>query len=457
MKFISLQLPAEFINNLDSLGYKTMTPIQERSLPFILQGKDVIGQAKTGSGKTAAFGLGLLSNLDVSLTETQALVLCPTRELSEQVTTELRRLARFTPNIKVLSLCGGTDEKHQKKSLEYGVHIIVGTPGRIYKLLLSKAIELDNLKTFVLDEADRMLDMGFAEDINRIERFTPEVKQTLLFSATFPSSIESLSSHIQNNPEFIKVDTTHDENSIQQIFYELKSHKEKSEVVNRVLANYKPRSTVIFCKTKLICDALTKELHKFGIDALALHGDHDQRDRTLVLSKFSNGSVRVLVATDVAARGLDIDDLELVINYDLSSDPEVHIHRIGRTGRVGKEGLAVNLFIEQEQFKIDAIKDYIDTNIEFSDIADLDTNKVYDLQPEMKTLFISGGRKDKLRPGDIVGAILGTSGVEASSIGDIKVLNVFSYVAVKSEVASKVLQGLQNGKIKKRKFRIGYA
>lgn len=322
---------------------------------------------------------------------------------------------------------------------------------------MSKAIQLNELKTLVLDEADRMLDMGFAEDIHRIERFTPEIKQTLLFSATFPSSIESLSSHLQNNPEFIKVDTNHDENSIQQIFYELKSHKEKSDVVKTVLANFKPRSTIIFCKTKLICDALTKDLQKQGIDALALHGDHDQRDRTLVLAKFSNGSTRVLIATDVAARGLDIDDLELVINYDLSSDPEVHIHRIGRTGRVGKEGLVVNLFIEQEQFKIDAIKDYLDTNIEFSDIADLDSNKEFDLLPETKTLFISGGRKDKIRPGDIVGAIVGTSGVEASSIGDIKVLNVFSYVAVKSEVASKVLQGLQNGKIKKRKFRVGFA
>lgn len=457
MKFNTLSLSPEILSNLDSLGYISMTPIQEKGLPFILKGKDVIGQAKTGSGKTAAFGLGILSSLDVAQTHVQSLVLCPTRELAEQVTTEMRRLARSIPNVKILSLCGGTDEKHQKKSLEYGVHIIVGTPGRIYKLLLSKAIELDKLKTFVLDEADRMLDMGFADDINKIERYTPEMKQTLLFSATFPDSIESLSSHIQNDPEFIKVDTSHDENSIKQVFYQLESHKDKTDMVQKILGTHLPKSTVIFCKTKLICDSLVKDLQKRGIDALALHGDHEQRDRTLVLTKFSNRSLRVLVATDVAARGLDIDDLELVINFDLSSDPEVHVHRIGRTGRVGKEGLAISLFIDKEQFKIDGISEYLNTTFKYSDPSNLECEKDFDFLPEMKTLFISGGRRDKLRPGDIVGAILGTSGVDASCIGDINVLNILTYVAIKADVAQKVLEGLQNGKIKKRNFRIGYA
>lgn len=457
MKFNTLELPHKIITSLESLGYENMTPIQEMSLPFILDGKDVIGQAKTGSGKTAAFGLGILSNLDVELVETQGLILCPTRELAEQVMIELRRLARFTNNVKVLSICGGTDEKHQRKSLSHGVHIIVGTPGRIFKLLKEKVIILDNLKTFVLDEADRMLDMGFYDDINEIEKFSPSLKQTLLFSATFPNEIESLSSHLQNSPELIQVDTNHNKNSIKQYFYKLEGHKEKNITVKKILGEFRPKSTVIFCKTKLICDALTTYLQKQNIDALSLHGDHDQRDRTLVLTKFSNGSCLVLVATDIAARGLDIDDLQLVINYDLGTNPEVYVHRIGRTGRVGKEGLAISLFIDQEQYKVDGIMNYLDSQIQMKNPRELDSKKELNLRPVMKTLYISGGRKDKIRPGDIVGAILGTSDVDASCIGDISVLNVFSYVAIKSEFADQVLTSLQNGKIKKRNFRIGFA
>jgi ATP-dependent RNA helicase DbpA len=457
MKFNTLELPHKIITSLESLGYENMTPIQEMSLPFILDGKDVIGQAKTGSGKTAAFGLGILSNLDVELVETQGLILCPTRELAEQVMIELRRLARFTNNVKVLSVCGGTDEKHQRKSLSHGIHIIVGTPGRIFKLLKEKVIMLDNLKTFVLDEADRMLDMGFYDDINEIEKFSPSLKQTLLFSATFPNEIESLSSHLQNDPELIQVDTNHKKNAIKQYFYKLEGHKEKNITVKKLLGEFRPKSTVIFCKTKLICDALTTYLQKQNIDALSLHGDHDQRDRTLVLTKFSNGSCLVLVATDVAARGLDIDDLQLVINYDLGTNPEVYVHRIGRTGRVGKDGLAISLYIDQEQYKLDGIMDYLDCKIGMKDPRELDSKKEFNLRPVMKTLYISGGRKDKIRPGDIVGAILGTSEVDASCIGDISVLNVFSYVAIKSEFADQVLVSLQNGKIKKRNFRIGFA
>ena len=457
MNFNTLGLAPEIISNLESLNYINMTPIQEMSLPYILEGKDVIGQAKTGSGKTAAFGLGVLSKLDTRLVQTQALVICPTRELAEQVTIELRRLARFTKNVKVLSLCGGTDEKHQKKALTHGVHIIIGTPGRIFKLLKDEVIILDDLKTFVLDEADRMLDMGFYDDITKIEKFTPALKQTLLFSATFPAEIESLSSHIQKDPKLIQVDTTHKKDAIRQYFYKLEGHKEKNKTVIKILAEFQPKSTVVFCKTKLLCDVLTNDLQKQGVDALALHGDHDQRDRTLVLSKFSNGSCLVLVATDVAARGLDIDDLQLVINYDLSSDPEIYVHRIGRTGRVGKEGLAISLFIDQEQYKLDDIVDYMDSKITIKDPSEFNSEKKFNLKPTMKTLFISGGRKDKIRPGDIVGAILGTTDVDASCIGDINVLNVFSYVAIKSEFADKVICGLQNGKIKKRNFKIGFA
>ena len=278
-----------------------------------------------------------------------------------------------------------------------------------------------------------------------------------MFSATFPTEIDSLSSHLQKDPKLIQVDTTHKKDVIRQYFYKLKSHKEKNKTVQKILGEFRPKSTVIFCKTKLICDALTNDLQKQGVDALALHGDHDQRDRTLVLTKFSNGSCLVLVATDVAARGLDIDDLQLVINYDLSPDPEIYIHRIGRTGRVGKEGLAISLYVDQEKYKLDGIVKYLDCKITMKDSGDLGPEKEFNLKPAMKTLFISGGRKDKIRPGDIVGAILGTSGVDASCIGDINVLNVFSYVAIKTEFADRVLNCLQSGKIKKRNFRIGFA
>ena len=457
MNFNKLALAPEIISNLESLGYLSMTPIQEKSLPFILEGKDVIGQAKTGSGKTAAFGLGLLSRLDVRILEPQSLVLCPTRELAEQVTNELRRLARFTNNVKILALCGGTDEKHQKKSLTHGVQMFVWTSCMFFKLLKDKVIKLNYLEMFVLDEADRMLDMGFHDDILRIEGYTPTEKQTLLFSATFPAEIEDLSSDFQQNPELIQVDMTHGQDEIKQHFYQLDSHKDKNNTVMSILGKFQPESTVIFCKTKLICDALVKDLQKRGVDALALHGDHDQRERTLVLTKFSNNSCLVLVATDVAARGLDINDLQLVINYDISPDPEIYVHRIGRTGREGKGGLAVSLSVAEEQYKIDDISSYLEFKVKYDDVASLDPELEYTVEPAMKTLYISGGRKDKIRPGDIVGAILGTSQVKAECIGDINILNVFSYVAIKSEFADEVVTGLQNGKIKKRNFKIGFA
>jgi len=457
MKFETQPLKNEIIENLNSLGYEEMTPIQEMSLPHILNDKDLIGQAKTGSGKTAAFGLGVLNNLDISLNSPQSLVLCPTRELAEQVALELRRLARFTSNIKVLTITGGTNEAHQLKSISHGAHIVVGTPGRIFKFLKEDKLSFEKLTSFVLDEADRMLDMGFYDSIEKIESYLPQGRQTLLFSATFPYSIQDLSKNLQEHPEFVKVDTSHEDNEIEQFFYKVDSHKEKARYVTGLLSEYKPESTIIFCKTKLICDAVAKSLQKDGVSALALHGDHDQRDRTLTLTKFSNGSCLVLVATDVAARGLDIKDLSLVINLDLSPDPEVYVHRIGRTGRIGKKGLAISLCVDQEQYKLDDIEDYLSRSLVFKEITSLDEAGIFPIEPKMKTIFISGGKKDKLRPGDIVGAIVGTSGIDAKMIGDISVLNVLSYVAINSTVADDVLAALQNGKIKKRNFRIGFA
>ena len=457
MKFDTQVLKTEIIENLDSLGYNEMTPIQEMSLPHILGGKDLIGQAKTGSGKTAAFGLGILNKLDLNHSTPQGLILCPTRELAEQVAGELRKLARFTSNIKILAITGGTNEGHQLKSLEHGAHLVVGTPGRIFKFLKEDKITFDKLHSFVLDEADRMLDMGFYDSIEKIERYLPKERQTLLFSATFPYAIEDLSKNLQEYPEFVKIDTSHEKNEIEQFFYEVESHKDKDKYVAKLLGKYQPDSAIVFCKTKLICDAVAKSLQKQGISALPLHGDHDQRDRTLTLTKFANGSCVVLIATDVAARGLDIKDLAMVINLDLSPDPEVYVHRIGRTGRIGNTGMAASLYVEAEQYKLDDIVDYLGQKLNFRDVSSLNETVEFELAPKMETLFISGGKKDKLRPGDIVGAIIGTSGIDAKFIGDINVLNVLSYVAVDCSVVDIVLKGLQEGKIKKRNFRVGLA
>ncbi|MFT5520253.1 MAG: ATP-independent RNA helicase DbpA, partial [Enterobacterales bacterium] len=332
-QFSSLKLAPALIDNLVTLGYKEMTAIQAKSLPLIVEGRDVVAQAKTGSGKTAAFGLGLLNNLKVKRFRVQALVLCPTRELADQVANEIRNLARGIHNIKVLTLCGGAPIGPQIGSLEHGAHIIVGTPGRIVDHLNKKRLNLEELNTLVLDEADRMLEMGFQPSLDLIFSLCPEQKQTLLFSATFPEQILPVTKQIMNDPVTVKVTTTHDDSVIKQHFYKIKDNNQRFKAVRRLLLNHNPESAAIFCNTKIETSDLANSLQMDGFSAQALHGDLEQRDRDLTLIKFANKSSSVLVATDVAARGLDIDSMDLVINYQLSHDPEVHIHRIGRTGR----------------------------------------------------------------------------------------------------------------------------
>jgi ATP-independent RNA helicase DbpA len=454
-KFKSLNLTAEILANLESLKYLEMTPIQEKSLPIILENKDLIAQAKTGSGKTAAFGLGILSKLDVTKYHIQSLVLCPTRELAEQVCTEIRRLARFTGHIKVLSVTGGTPEFFQARSLYHGAHIIVGTPGRVQKFLEKGILNVDNVKMFVLDEADRMLDMGFFDDIHNIASFLPKERQTLLFSATYPPKIEELSQELQKNPVEVTVDTQHEENAIKQIFFEVDSQNQKLEGLKLLLSNYKPESVIVFCNTKLACASVEKFLQDQGISALAIHGDLEQKDRTLVFTKFSNRSCSVLVATDVAARGLDVKDVQAVINFDIFPDPEVYVHRIGRTGRAGKEGLALNLFLGKEQYILDDIATYLNVTHQYQDLKSLKTDQQYDVVPAMATLFISGGKKDNIRPGDILGALTKDAGILGKDVGDIKIFDINSYVAVSPSQAEVAVAKLNAGKIKGKKFRVG--
>jgi len=429
-----------------------MTTIQAQSLPAILEGKDLLAQAKTGSGKTAAFAIGFLHKLKARTYQTQALVLCPTRELADQVSKEFRRLARAIPNTSILTLCGGKPIGPQLASLQRNPHIVVGTPGRVLKHLGKGTLKLDGLRMLVLDEADRMLDMGFHEDIMRIIDMTPRQRQTLLFSATYPDEIKDISAAIQSDPVDIRVESLHGNKIIQQVFYEIQKGERTSTLV-ALLQHYRPESSVVFCNRKQQCQELTEELWQQGFHAQALHGDLEQKERDQVLVQFSNKSSSILIATDVAARGLDIKDLQAVINFELSPDPEVHIHRIGRTGRAGNEGLAISLFMASEQFRIEAIEEYQNSPVRIDQTSSLKTRENFRLSPAMVTLCINGGRKNKLRAGDILGALTANTNLPGKHIGKIDIFDNLAYVAVERPVAKQALRILSEGKIKGRMFR----
>ncbi|MFL9626653.1 ATP-dependent RNA helicase DbpA [Aeromonas jandaei] len=450
-EFSSLNLSPALLENLTTLGYLQMTPIQAQSLPLVLDGKDLIAKAKTGSGKTAAFGLGLLSSLDVNRLEVQALVLCPTRELADQVATEIRRLARTLPNVKLVTLCGGTPTAPQSATLSFGAHIAVGTPGRILKHLEQGTLELDSLKTLVLDEADRMLDMGFGEDINRVISHAPRDRQTLLFSATYPEGIAQMSRGVQRNPVEVSVEALHEESAIEQKLYEVPAGQ-RLDALTWLLSHYQPSSCVVFCNTKRACNDVADHLAAKGFSALALNGDLEQRERDQVLVRFANGSATILVATDVAARGLDIKELGAVINYELTYDPEVHVHRIGRTGRAGQQGLALSLYQPNEAQRVNLIEEYQQAPMPLGDL-DAIARVIKPLAPQMVTLSIDAGRKTKVRAGDILGALTGEGGIAGTDVGKIQISEQYSYVAVKQSVAKAALKRLQEGKIKGRSYR----
>ncbi|MBC3457198.1 ATP-dependent RNA helicase DbpA [Pseudomonas mosselii] len=451
--FATLPLSAAMLANLDALGYASMTPIQAQSLPVILKGQDLIAQAKTGSGKTAAFGIGLLNPINPRYFGCQALVLCPTRELADQVAKELRRLARAEDNIKILTLCGGVSLGPQIASLEHGAHIIVGTPGRIQQHLDKGTLVLDGLNTLVLDEADRMLDMGFFDAIASIIRKTPSRRQTLLFSATYPTGIEQLAKDFMRQPQQVKVEALHSDSQIEQRFIEI-DPQQRLEAVTRVLGHYRPQSCVAFCFTKQQCEDLVTHLTAKGIVAQALHGDLEQRDRDQVLTMFANRSSSVLVATDVAARGLDIDGLDLVINVELARDAEIHVHRVGRTGRAGEKGVAISLVAPAEGHRAQAIEDLQNKPLRWEQLDNLKSKGGEPLLPAMTTLCIGAGRKDKLRPGDILGALTGDAGLPGKQVGKIAIFDFVAFVAVERAVAKQAMQRLNSGKIKGRALKV---
>ncbi|MGE5384622.1 MAG: ATP-dependent RNA helicase DbpA [Betaproteobacteria bacterium] len=451
--FAVLPLSPAMQANLRQLEYRVMTPIQAASLPLALAGHDLIAQAKTGSGKTAAFTLPLLTNLNPRRFAVQAMVLCPTRELADQVTQEIRRLARAADNIKVLSLCGGTTLRPQMASLEHGAHIVVGTPGRIMDHLERGSLRLDALNTLVLDEADRMLDMGFYDDIAYVAKQCPAKRQTLLFSATFPEGIVRLARDFLRHPQEVKLPEQHAGSKIRQRFYEVK-HTERLQAVGALLRHYRPVSTLAFCNTKQQCRDLVDVLNEQGFHALTLNGDMEQRERDQVLIQFANRSCSVLVATDVAARGLDIAQLEAVINVDITPDPEVHIHRIGRTGRADQDGWALSLCSPGDKRRVAALEPMMGFEAEWHSLAGLKDADEAPLVPPMVTLQILGGRKEKIRPGDVLGALTGEAGFTREQVGKITVTDQTTYVAVARQIADEAVRRLSAGKVKGRPVKV---
>ncbi len=454
--FGALRLSPACLHNLEQLGYAQMTPIQAASLPISLAGQDLIAQASTGSGKTAAFGLPLVERLQSSGmpgASVQAVVLCPTRELADQVTQEIRRLARARPNVKVVTLCGGVALRGQVLSLEHGADIVVGTPGRILDHLERGSLSLSTVSTLVLDEADRMLDMGFFDDIAKVVRQCAKNRQTLLFSATYPEGIAQLAAQFMRAPQTVKVEALHSAHKIQQIFIEV-SETERLHAVSQLLAHFRPERTLAFCNTKQQCRDLVEVLQAQGYVALALYGELEQRERDQVLVQFANRSCSVLVATDVAARGLDVQGLEAVVNVDVTPDPEVHIHRIGRTGRGDAEGLAITLSSMDEMGRVGRIEQLQGRESKWQALESFKPAAGDRLLPPMRTLQIVGGRKEKIRPGDVMGALAGECDLTREQVGKINVNEFSTYVAVQTELAQNVAVALGKGKIKGKSVKV---
>lgn len=451
--FATLPLSPSLLQGLESLGFAETTPIQAQALPAILAGRDLIAQAPTGSGKTVTFALGLLQTLDPLLIRTQALVLCPTRELADQVGKAIRRLAVGIPNLKLSLLCGGIPLGPQLASLTHAPHAVVGTPGRIQELLRKQALDFGALRTLVLDEADRMLDMGFEEAIRDIVGKVPKQRQTLLFSATYPEAIRTIGRNVLRDAVEVTVDGESAPLAIEQWFYEVDA-SQKPAALAGLLMEHRPESSVVFCNMRRDTEEVVSELARYGYSPLALHGDMEQRDRDEVLVRFANRSCNVLVASDVAARGLDVKDIAAVINYELPTDPDVYTHRIGRTARAGSSGLALSLCAPSEIQRALMLEKLQGAPLRWRR-APLAGKQVRNApQAAMATLRIDAGRTDKLRPGDLMGALTGSAGLRAEAVGKIDVFATRAYVAIARAEAKRALAKLRDGGIKGRKFRV---
>jgi len=438
-------VPEALLKALDTLGFITMSEIQEKAINPILEGKDILAQSKTGSGKTLAFGLPCVMQTDTGNFKPQTIIITPTRELAQQIATELRKVAAYKPNLKILTLYGGVPLRAQAESLAKGAHILIGTPGRIQDHLVKETLTLEGIKTLVLDEADRMLDMGFYDEIVKIGSNMAKNKQTLLFSATFPPPIEKLAKALLKHPMTIKVDTILESAKIDEIIYET---SDKFKTLIALIQSYKPESLLIFCNTKTEVISLTESLYKQQHSVIDIHGDLDQKDRNESMILFSNGSKRILVATDVASRGLDIKNIELVVNYDLPFDPEIYTHRIGRTGRADATGTAISLFMPEQSEKCA----YILAAARKAETKELRVDASFKMLSRFDTLCINGGKKNKLRAGDILGTLCKEMGIEAQKIGKIHIGDTKSYIALEHSIADRVLGALKKTPIKKKKY-----
>jgi len=516
VRFEEMGLSEEIQKAVRYMGFEEASPIQAKAIPAMISGIDLIGQAQTGTGKTAAFGIPILEKVDPKLKKLQAIVLCPTRELAIQVADEIRNLSRYMHGIKVLPIYGGQDIVKQIRSLKSGTQIVIGTPGRVMDHMRRKTMKLDFVHTVVLDEADEMLNMGFREDIEFVLSGVPEERQTVLFSATMPKPIMEITKKFQNSAKVIKV--TKKEltvPNIEQYYYDVKP-KKKEEVLSRLLDIYSPRLSVVFCNTKKQVDLLVNALLGRGYFAAGLHGDMKQEQRDRVMQGFRTGKTEILVATDVAARGIDVDEVEAVFNYDLPQDDEYYVHRIGRTGRAGREGRAFSFVSGKEVYKLKEIQRYCKTKIyaqkvpSLNDVANTKMENILDdvehvIEQEdldmminaieervnnseftamdmaaaflkiccgmtednknteendwefgdtgagedgMVRLFINIGKKQRVRPGDILGAIAGESGMDGKLIGTIDMYDKYTFVEVPREYAREVLNAMKNVKIK---------
>ncbi|MFW5671646.1 MAG: DEAD/DEAH box helicase [Acetivibrio ethanolgignens] len=511
--FEELNLDTRILRAVEEMGFEAASPIQARAIPVVMEGCDVIGQAQTGTGKTAAFGIPLLQKIDPKNRHLQAVVLCPTRELAIQVADEIRSLAKFMHGIKVLPIYGGQNISNQIRSLKSGIQIVIGTPGRVMDHMRRHTLKLPDVKMIVLDEADEMLNMGFREDIETILNDMPEERQTVLFSATMPKPILDITKKYQKNAEIIRVVKKElTVPKIEQYYYEVKK-RNKEEALTRLLDMYSPKLSLIFCNTKKGVDELVDRLQARGYFAEGLHGDMKQQQRDRVMKKFRDGKTDILVATDVAARGIAVDDVEAVFNYDLPQEDEYYVHRIGRTGRAGRAGMAFTFVVGKEVYKLKDIQRHCKTKIiarpipTLDDVSSIIAEKILgqvndiienvDLKPfidmieakvneedytsldvaaaflkmamgddhdpsqitaddfentgaeyGMVRLFINIGKKQKVKPGDILGAIAGESGIPGKLVGTIDMYDKYTFVEVPKEYASEVIQAMKHASIK---------
>lgn len=505
--FSELSLSPDILRAVESIGYEETTPIQSACIPLLLSGRDVIGQSQTGSGKTAAFGIPAIEKTDVKNRRVQTLILCPTRELAMQACDELRKFSRFKRGFRCEAVYGGAPMDSQIRALRSGAHVVVGTPGRVMDHLRRNTLKLDDLKTIILDEADEMLNMGFIDDIETILKSIPDEHQTVLFSATMPPEILRIAKRYQKEPEHVKMAQKQlTVEGIEQVYYEVQP-VHKMEALNNLIDFYNPSRAIIFCNTKRQVDELVQQLVMRGYRADGLHGDMKQSLRTRVMNMFKNGKTRLLVATDVAARGIDVDDIETVFNFDIPQDDEFYVHRIGRTGRAGKTGLAVTLTTcRREVYQLRDIQRYTKSKIEHKALpsaatikkhrnasfvenirealAENNENEYADVLTQiienteftaedvavvlldkmlgtnvpaseknsdsMTKLKLNAGRNRRVCPGDIVGAIASQTGIKGDNIGAISVHEQHSFVEISTQYCAKVLEIMngKNGKIK---------